>query len=149
METSTCEPRPTKNRSRKYPDHGKIYGMVKEDPDKPNWGLWNRGDTWYVIYYDRSWTTRHMNLFTQDVEIARKRRDELYRKARALGRGARSKLQFYAQEILRDPKTDHGLKFMVYFGNRVISCNSDKQARAEREKIAKEIIANGKGGGRA
>ncbi len=147
METLTYTERPTKNRSRKYPDHGKIYGMVK-DRSSPNWGLWNRGDTWYMIYYDKAWTTRQMNLFTQDLTVARQRRDELCKKAEKLGRLARNKMQLYAQEILRDPTTNHGFKFMVYFGGRVIPCDTLEKARKEREKIAKEIIASGKGGGR-
>lgn len=136
-------PRPTENRSKRYPDHAKIFGIYKPNPHKPNYGLHCKGGKWQLLYYDKDRKTRMMNLFTDDVEVARFRRDDLYKKAARLGRGAKSQLQFYAEQILRDPSTNHGLKYVVIFANRKAVFDSEEQAKKERARICKEVIASG------
>lgn len=134
-------PRPVKNRrGEKIPDHARIYRLVKADPRKPLYALSLRNGTYFMIFYDRSGRTGQLNLYTDDPVQARARRDTLYKKCESLGKGAQSKLEGYAEEILRNPKTLHGLKFLVFFGGHTISCRTHEEQIQTRARLAKELL---------
>lgn len=138
---ATFTSKPSSSKSRRYPDWTKIFALCPAKPGRDDHGLWLRGNIWYMFFYDEKRRTRSMCLHTTDKEEAKFRRDDIYKKAEKAGRGAKSKLQHYAQAILTDPATNHGLKFMVYFGGQVVPCSSLEEARTVRARIAREVLS--------
>lgn len=125
-----------------YLDHSKIHRLVKPDPQNPCYALIQRaGDNWYMVYYGANLKTAQVSLQTENLEIAKARRDDLYRRAKAAGRGVvGSRMEHHAQRILNDPEESHGLRFLVFFDGQRGVFDTLKEAKEFRKELALKIL---------
>jgi hypothetical protein len=128
---------PSKSKSTKFPDHSKIFGTIKVTGPKSAL-TWKQG-SWHLVFYNIKNKSQMMNLYTDDLEEAGKKRDAYYAAAKRCGRGGHSKLERYAERVLREKGYRHNWHYVVNFGGTA-SFRTEAEAMAWQKMRARAIL---------
>lgn len=74
------------------------------------------GKHYKMLYYDKDRRSRQMNLRTDNFQEAQRLQKMLYAQAEERGCGVKSKMQCEAEAVIKNPKMNNGILFVVHFG---------------------------------
>lgn len=124
---------------RRPPEPSELWRLIPLKDGKPLTALTFRQDWYHLVFYDENDKSVMKNLWTKDPLEAQRIRDDLYRRAKRLGRGSESAIEAHASKILWEIEKKRipfkGLIYQVQFANQSGAFKTREEAIARLKQI--------------